>query len=51
MDSDDSSRLQLAGAKPLLALSAPFAPASDPIHSDIQPNAPGAKRREALAPH
>ncbi|WP_323120406.1 hypothetical protein [Burkholderia alba] len=50
MEEDDSSRLLLAGAQRMLALPARCAPASDPVQSEFQPNAPGAKRRETLAP-
>jgi hypothetical protein len=48
MDSDDSSRLPLAGAIAHTRSTCP-APASVPFHTDIQqPIAPDATRREAL---
>ncbi|KDB06897.1 hypothetical protein LIG30_3916 [Burkholderia sp. lig30] len=48
MDSDDSSRLPLAGAIAHTRITRP-APASVPFHTDIQqPIAPDATRREAL---
>lgn len=48
MDSDDSSRLPLAGAVAHTRITCPV-PASVPFHTDIQqPIAPDATRREAL---
>ncbi|RQT18837.1 hypothetical protein DF051_09530 [Burkholderia contaminans] len=49
MNSDDSSRLPLAGATPRTAPpAAPPAPASVPAFTDPQPIAPDATRRGAL---
>ncbi|RQR83251.1 hypothetical protein DIE11_09205 [Burkholderia sp. Bp9012] len=49
MNSDDSSRLPLAGATPRFVLrTALRAPASPPPFTDPQPIAPGATRREAF---
>ncbi|HDR9481171.1 MULTISPECIES: hypothetical protein [Burkholderia] len=49
MNSDDSSRLPLAGATLHIAPpAAPHAPASVPAFTDPQPIAPDATRREAL---
>jgi len=48
MDSDDSSRLPLAGSVSHTRITCPV-PASVPFHTDIQqPIAPDATRREAL---
>ncbi|MGN8188465.1 hypothetical protein SAMN03159335_00440 [Burkholderia cepacia] len=49
MNSDDSSRLSLAGATPRIAPPAALhAPASVPAITDPQPIAPDATRRGAL---
>ncbi len=49
MNSDDSSRLSLAGATLRIAPpAAPHAPASVPAFSDPQPIAPDATRQGAL---
>ncbi|VWB38309.1 hypothetical protein BLA23254_01687 [Burkholderia lata] len=49
MNSDDSSRLPLAGATLHIAPpAAPYAPASVPTFTDPQPIAPDATRRGAL---